>query len=237
MSLNNEQDINFSMELPIRLNINSKENSININGISVPLSVPFSLSIRQDLQNNNKVAAKGISLPFSLPFTLSTPSANSNGRKKITKKIPTSEQAWVFQGIVFDEYIIAKMNKNVAMIEEVKSRILTDVTLVDRNHLKIKWYGNAVKAVQVFSKLDIDSQYETDGVAIPWEEGEVTIPIGDGSYNILLDTPDGSGISGVINISDTNYNKVKSDFKIALNEKTYYLNTDFKQTFNIKIDF
>lgn len=236
MSLSNNKNINFSMELPIKLNINSKEDSININGVCIPLSTPFSLSIRQEL-NDNKVRAKGFSLPFSLPFTLSPPAEGSVGRRKITKKVTTSEQAWVFQGIVFDEYIIAKMNKSVTMIEEVKSRILTDITLIDKNHVKIKWYGNPVDAVQVFTKLDIDSDYNTDGVVIPWEEGEVTIPIGDGSYNILLDTPNNSGISGVINISDTNFNKVKSDFKIVLNEKTYYLNTNFKQTFNINIDF
>ena len=193
---------------PVMLEYSSKEGAMICNGIRLPLSVPFSLSIQE---NNN--------------------------RNKINKKIPMTEQAWVFQGIIFDEYVIDKMNKNLTFIEEVKSRILTEVTLVDRNHLRIDWFGNELETVKIYKKLDIDEQYETDDKEIPWSEGGTTIALGDGSYNILIDTPNKSGISGVINISDTSYNKVKSDLQIALNEKTHYLNVDFKHTFNIKIDF
>lgn len=210
--MNNENKAIKSQQIPltspVTLQYSSKNNSISVNGITLPLSVPFSLSIQ-----------------------------NNHNRKKINKKIAMTEQAWVFQGIIFDEYVIDKMNKNLTFIEEVKSRILTEVTLVDRNHLQINWFGNELETVKVYKKLDIDDKYETDDVEIPWSEGGTTIALGDGSYNILIDTPNKSGISGVINISDTNYNKVKSDLKIALNEKTHYLTADFKQTFNIKIDF
>lgn len=209
--MNNEKKIKYQkipLKIPVMLQYSSEEGTISFNGISLPLSAPFSLSIQKD-----------------------------NNRKKINKKIPVTEQAWVFQGIIFDEYVIDKMNKNLTFIEEVKSRILTEVTLVDRNHLRIDWFGNELETVKIYKKLDIDEEYETDDKEIPWSEGGVTLALGDGSYNILIDTPNKSGISGVINISDTNYNKVKSDLQIALNEKTHYLNVDFKQTFNMKIDF
>lgn len=218
--------------------MNNEKDSKIVSGTSLPLSVPFSLSIKE----KNKSKSAGLSLPFSLPYSLSFSSENDqdvpdNNRTKINKKITMTEQAWVFQGIIFDEYVIDKMKKDLTFIEEVKSRILTEVSLVDRNHLRINWFGNELETVKVYKKLDIDEQYETDDVEIPWSEGGTTIALGDGSYNILIDTPNKSGISGVINIADTNYNKVKSDLQIALNEKTHYLNVDLKQTFKITIDF
>lgn len=227
------KDLGKPLELPITLEISSDNNSITLNGVSIPLSIPFSLSIGE---HSSISSSKGFSLPFSLPYSLGK-HETSNGRTRINKKIITTEQAWVFQGIVFDEYVIAKMNKNVTFVEEVKSRILTEVTLVDRNHLKINWFGNELETVKIYKKLDIDDKYETDDKEIPWRDKEVILTLGDGSYNIYIDTPNKSGISDIINILDTNYNKVKSDLKIALNEKTHYLNVDFKQTFNIKIDF
>ena len=222
-------------KLPITLEISSDDDSITINGMKKSRSVPFSLLIEK---RSSDSSSNGLSLPFSLPYSLDKQQGTEeNNRTKISKKILTTEQAWVFQGIVFDEYVISKMNKELTFIEEIKSRILTEVTLVDRNHLKINWFGNELETVKIYKKLDIDDEYETDGKEIPWSDKEVILTLGDGSYNILIDTPNKSGISGVINISDTNYNKVKSDLKIALNEKTHYLSVDFKQKFNIKIDF
>lgn len=207
-------------------------------GLVFPLEVPFSLSKKD---NNITITSSGFSFPLNLPFTLSSSNANEevgpNGRKKVTKKYNVTEKAWVFQGVVFDENVISLMKAQVLLLEEVKGRILVDLILVDKNHVKLKWYGSEVKTVQVFKKLDIDEKYEADGNPIPWEKGETTITVSDSSYNIILKGPSGSGESGIIDLSETNSDAVKHDLKIALNEKSYFLTADFKATHKLNINF
>ena len=93
------------------------------------------------------------------------------------------------------------MKTQVLLLEEVKGRILVDLILVDKNHIKLKWYGSEVETIQVFKKLDIDEKYEADGDPIPWEVGSTTIAVSDSSYNIILKGPYGSGESGIINLA------------------------------------
>ena len=218
-------------------------------GLSFPIGIPFSIS---KTDNSVTITSTGFKFPLSVPFTLSEKQEavkppvsfstgnieeGSNGRKKIIKKYNVTEKAWVFQGVVFEENVVSLMKTQVLLLEEVKGRILVDLILIDKNHIKLKWYGSEVETIQVFKKLDIDEKYETDGDPIPWEIGSTTIAVSDSSYNIILKGPYGSGESGVINLADTSADAIINDLKIALNEKTYFLTADFKETYVLNINF
>lgn len=228
--------LSLPLDIPFSFSKIDNELVISSEGFKFPLSLPFSLSEKKQSVTPSKTS--GLSLPLSLPFALSTAEEEIvNGRKKVTKRYNVTEKAWVFQGIVFDENVVSLMSSQVLLLEEVKGRILVDLMLVDKNHIKLKWYGSPVETVQVFKKLDIDDKYESDGDPIPWDVGETTITISDSSYNVVLKGPNGSGESGVIDILDTGADMVKHDLKIALNEKTYFLTVDFKQTYSLNINF
>lgn len=232
--------LTFPLNVPFSLHKNNDSITISSNGFKFPLSLPFTLSESKVIDTPSTNKKGGLSLPFCVPFSLSINEESeegSNGRRKITTRYNVSEKAWVFQGIVFDENVIAHMKSQVLLLEEVKGRILVDMVLVDKNHIKLKWYGSKVETVQVFKKLDIDEKYEADGDPVAWDVGETTITVSDSSYNIILKGPSGSGESGVINLSDTNSDVVKHDLKIALNEKTYFLTVDFKETHKLNINF
>lgn len=217
--------------------LSKKDNTITIEskGLKLPLSMPFTLSEKSNVSSTKKA---GLSFPMSLPFSLdSIEQVGSNERRTITKTYNVTEKAWVFQGIVFDENVISLMKSQVLLLEEVKGRILADLILIDKNHIKLKWYGSKVDTVQVFKKLDIDEKYEADGEPIPWEKGEVIVTVSDSSYNIILKGPNGSGESGVIDIAETSSDTVKHDLKIALNEKTHFLTANFKETHKLNINF
>lgn len=217
--------------------LSKKDNTITIesNGWKLPFSMPFSLS---EKDSNSYKQQAGLSFPTSLPFSLDySEEIGSNERRTITKKYNVTEKAWVFQGIVFDENVISLMKAQVLLLEEVKGRVLVDLILVDKNHIKLKWYGSKVDTIQIYKKLDIDEKYEADGEPIPWEVGETTIAVSDSSYNIILRGPNGSGESGIIDLAETNLDAVKHDLKIALNEKTHFLIVDFKETHKLNINF
>lgn len=232
----------LSFPIGIPFSISKTDNSVTITstGFKFPLSVPFTLSEKQEAVKPPVSFSPGISLPFSIPMSLSTGNIEeegSNGRKKIIKKYNVTEKAWVFQGVVFEENVVSLMKTQVLLLEEVKGRILVDLILVDKNHIKLKWYGSEVETIQVFKKLDIDEKYEADGDPIPWEVGSTTIAVSDSSYNIILKGPYGSGESGIINLADTSADAIINDLKIALNEKTYFLTADFKETYVLNINF
>lgn len=233
--------LSFPLNTPFSISKDNEDNNvISLAGFSFPLNLPITLDRKEEAINKPTNVEAGLCLPFSFPLTLSTEANDDiteNGRRKITKKYNVTEKAWVFQGIVFDENVISLMSSQVLLLEEVKGRILVDLMLVDKNHIKLKWYGSEVETIQVYKKLDIDDKYVADGDPISWEKGETIITVSDSSYNIILKGPSGSGESGVINLSDTNSDSVVNKLNIALNEKTYFLTADFKETYKININF
>ena len=134
----------LSFPIGIPFSISKTDNSVTITstGFKFPLSVPFTLSEKQEAVKPPVSFSPGISLPFSIPTSLSTGNIEegSNGRKKKKKKYNVTEKAWVFQGVVFEENVVSLMKTQVLLLEEVKGRILVDLILIDKNHIKLKWY-------------------------------------------------------------------------------------------------
>lgn len=238
----NQAGIRLPFVIPFSLTIN-EEGTIIVSeeaGLSLPFVIPFSLTtINKTSETTTRES--GFSIPFSLPFGCTTETTTSGGSTKqtITKysKYRITEEAWDFTGIIFDEYIVGQMKSQLLLIEEIKSRILVNVILLDRNNIRLEWYGGNVPAVNVFKKLSIDETYKLDNnEPVPWEEGGVNVAISDDSYDIILKSPNGEGESGSIALGETFYMQVKSLLGIALNRKIHYINIDMKSKFNIKVN-
>lgn len=236
--------------LPVTLPISFATNSSA--GVTLPATLPISFA------NNSST---GVTLPVTLPIRFGT---GQKVRKKIkiptkitceyvneqcfTKlplkevssltyaKIPVKEFSWDLKGLILEENIVATMHKPLTLIEEVRSRILVDVEMLDRNNLRIKWYGDAVPKVEVYKKAEIDEQF-TDKVAVlDWGVGECEINVDNNSYDIQLLGINGTGESSIINVAEPLYYAVKTDIDIAMNEKVYDVDVDLVATYRIDID-
>jgi hypothetical protein len=58
---------------------------------------------------------------------------------KVTSvRLPLKETVWIKNGFIISERIIEWKKKETIMIEIIKSRILVDVEMIDKNHLKFR---------------------------------------------------------------------------------------------------
>lgn len=229
--------------IPFNLSQNEETGEVTVTvvkGFTLPFTIPFSLNTVKT-ESSSGGGTPGFTMPFTIPFVLGNGEAgggtSSGGKIKKSNKVAVYEKAWYFTGIIFEENVVAKLNSSLVLQEDIKSRILLNVYLIDRNHIKLEWYGGEVNELQVYKKLQIDDKYEKDGDPIPWENGSTIINISDDAYDIVLKSPKGEGESGVINMGDTFYVQVQNALNIALNRKIYYINVDFKNKFEIKVDF
>lgn len=234
-------DVGLKLPIELPFSINKTENGnieVNIvNGFSLPVSIPFSLNTTEEV-TPGLTTVQGFSLPFSIPFSLSTiEETTSDGRIKKSNKVHVKEKAWKFKGLIFQETIVTKMTKSLVLKETTKSRILVNVYLIDRNNIRIEWYGGNVPELQVMRKLSVDDKYDVVGDPIPWDQGYTNVNISDDSYNIYLKSTGDEGESGIINIGDNFYTEIKNALTIALNRKLYYIKVNFESAFKIKVDF
>lgn len=243
-------EANGTVLLPVTLPISFATNSST--GVTLPATLPISFT---------SSSSTGVTLPVTLPVRFGT---GQKVRKKIkiptkitceyvneqcyTKlplkevssltyaKIPVKEYSWDFKGLILEENIVATMHKSLTIIEEVRSRILVDIEMLDRNNIQLKWYGDAVPKVEVYKKAEIDEVFTDKVATLDWEVGQCDINIDNNSYDIQLLGINGTGESSIINVAEPLYCAVKTDISIAMNEKVYDVDVDLVATYRIDID-
>lgn len=151
-------------------------------------------------------------------------------------KLLIVETAWDFKGLILEENIVAKMNRQITILEEVRARILTNTELVDKNHIKIKWYGDSVPQLDVMKKVFVDENYTKEGT-YNWDKGEAIILIDDNEYNVQLVGVNGTGESGVIDLGESSGIDVFSSVNIALNEKIYDVEVSYTSEYKIEVNY
>lgn len=223
----------MSVKLPVELPFNIEKSG----GVNIPLTLPF---VFGDVLDGK------ISLPITLPFkfgelndeikTLKIPTkeyVEEEGTK--TFKIPVIEQSWHFFGLIIDENVIEKMSHNLTIIEDVRSRILTNVKLINRNTVRVEWFGDSVPKVGVYKKMVVDDKFELIKVC-EWEDEYLDVSLDNSEYEILLQGLNGTGESGIVSVGETNYLDVKSNINVAINEKIYSFDIDFASEYKININ-
>ena len=239
--------IALPITLPIDLGVNDGV------GIRLPITLPMTLSA-QEVELMYKITLP-IKLPMffepmereyfhnKVPVSISVEYANIRNTFKVPMveetqalgvKVPLTEYVWDFYGLVIEEQVLGNFSKTLTLLEEVRSRILFDVELLERNKIRIKWYGEAVPGVQIYRKMEVDEEWTYVG-DYAWEDSEATIDLDNNEQLIKVIGINDSGESGETTIGESNYTRIDTVVEILLNRKVYMFNIDFtgKHTFNI----
>ena len=240
---------NSGVELPAVLPVLLSSSSQG--GVELPLTLPFVLS---------SGGKKTVQLPLTLPFTFESTGVQDRreiiinmkeqvrfmSTNKSTKfpvreqargksiKIPLSETALTFEGFVIQENVIDKMVSSLVLEEEVRNRILVDVSMTDRNNLVLKWYGEKVDELDIFIRPFVELEYQLYSTH-KWGEGEANVFIDDNAYYIQLVGKNGSGESFELEIDVSTPIQIKSDVTISLNEKIYDIDIDYTSAYRFEV--
>ena len=220
-------------------------------GIILPSSIPVALS---RINNEGLIikGSEGISLPFKLPVSIGNAGSKSVGGQstksplkisilEIAKQIdsisfPVTERAWDFKGIILEECIVDKMNSTFTIYEDIRSRILTDIYLIDRNHLGVKWYGQKVDKVMILRKSSLDDNYDIIDT-VSWDIGEYVVEVSEDPTHIKLEGVGSTGESSVIMIEDGFTTEIKTNFNVAINTKVHYLESNSDSVYKLKVNY
>jgi hypothetical protein len=154
----------------------------------------------------------------------------------ISVKLPLHETIWLLNGFILKENIIQIHTKEIVLLENIKSFITTQVELVDKNHIKLKWFGDSVPKVQVFRRL-IDEEYGTKPyVELPWSPNEYIMPIDANSYVIKVVGIQNTGSGQEYQIGNNQDYDVDMSLQLPINEKHYYFDIDFTSVYRIEVN-
>ena len=238
------------VELPTLLPI--ALGSLNNGGVELPVTLPFTFG-------SSKAT---VELPLALPFTFEQQGEVEVERKEIllnvkeecryvvtnnsmkvpvkeqaygkSVKIPITETALTFEGFVMEENVVTTMQSNLPLIDEVRNRILVDVSMLDRNTLMLEWYGEKVEKFDIYIRAIVDDEYQYYSTHT-WDEKTATISIDDNAYYIQLVGHDGSGESFVVEVDVNTPLAIKSDVTISLNEKIYDIDVDYTSAYRFEV--
>lgn len=218
-------------------------------GIVLPISLPSSISYLKEY--DIKIVYNGIKLPACLPTSIG---GISSGKKNINTTspliisikemaeqvnyltIPISEVAWDFKGLILEETIVDNMSTSFMLYEDIRARILTNIEMIDKNHILISWYGQQVAQVMIFIKSQLDNEYKLIR-AVPWSQGNSIVEVPEDAINIKLEGLNSTGESSVVILEDGFNTEVKTNIDIALNLKVFYLETDRESVYRLKINY
>jgi hypothetical protein len=152
-------------------------------------------------------------------------------------KFPIREKALVLSGFVFRENIISWQKKETTLIESIKSRILLNATLLDKNHIKLMWHGEKVPKVMLYDVLDGDEFPNTPSATFNWSPQETVWQIDANGHDIKVKGTGDTGESNVISIGENREYEVECTVDLPINEKNFFIPIDFTSEFRIEVNF
>ena len=143
----------MGVTLPISLPITMSSEGASISrGVTLPVTLPLTFPIGS--ANVGYLVQLPVTLPMSftpmqytrlvikVPTSITVEFANIQNSMKIPLKeqasplgikVPLKEYAMDFNGLIIEENVVAKMHKDITILEDIRSRIMFDVELVNRN--------------------------------------------------------------------------------------------------------
>lgn len=240
--------------LPITLPFIMSSTGIGKKGVTLPVTLPFAFT-------GEVVKPTRVKIPLTLPMSF-----NTSERTKLTVHVPTTfevefanlyqelkvplketvdtkvvkvplkEFAIDFKGVIIEENVVAKMRKDITVLEDIRSRILFDAEMVNRNLLKVSWYGEEVPSVEVRHKMEVDEGWTSVGV-FAWAEKSATFALDNNEHHIMLIGGNNTGESGKCIVGEANYIRVDPTVGVLINEKIYNVNIDFISEIRVEINY
>jgi len=151
-------------------------------------------------------------------------------------KFPIRETAFILQGFIIEERVIDWQIASFNILESIKSRIFFDTELIDKNHIKITWYGEPVPKILIYRKAEGEEDYGSPFVTLPWTPQEYEMLIDGSGYDIKLMGIQDTGESSQISLGENQDNNLKVDVKLPVNEKYYYIDCECTSEYRIEVN-
>ena len=244
----------MGVTLPLRIPFVMSSSGTGKNGVTLPVTLPVTFSA--EMGEENRVA-----LPITLPMTFNTSKitrivicvpttitaefANLHQELKVPLtekarakgiKVPLKEFTMDFKGLIVEETIVDKMRKDITLLEDIRSRILFDVELIDRNHVKVSWYGEAVPTVEVRHKMEVDENWTSVGV-YNWNDESAEFALDNNEHQIMLIGGNSTGESGTGVVGETLYIRIDPTIGVLVNEKVYNVNINFTSEYHVTVNY
>lgn len=150
-------------------------------------------------------------------------------------KLPLKETVWLLNGFIVEENIIDWKEQHFLLSENIMSRIIIDGEMVDKNHIKFKWYGEEVPKVEVYRRVLGDSYGEPEAT-LKWDDGEYIMYFDSNAYEIKLMGTNETGESDKIVIGQPQEYDVNVYFELPVNEKYYYVEVEFTSVYKVEVN-
>lgn len=242
--------VTLPIELPITLTggVSSRE-------VTLPITLPLTFPLGRE--NEGYLVKLPVTLPMSftpmehvrwvikVPESVTVEFANIHNELKIPLKeearplgikVPLKEFTMDFKGLIIEENVVATMHKDITILEDIRSRIMFDVELVNRNLVRISWYGEEVPNVEVCHKMEVDEEWTSVGT-YGWKDYPVEFTIDNNERQIKLFGGGNTGESGICTIGETMYIHIIPEVGVLVNEKIYNVGIDFKRTFRTNVNY
>lgn len=242
--------VTLPIELPITL-----AGGVSSKGVTLPITLPLTFPLGRE--NEGYLVKLPVTLPMSftpmehvrwvikVPESVTVEFANIHNELKIPLKeearplgikVPLKEFTMDFKGLIIEENVVATMHKDITILEDIRSRIMFDVELVNRNLVRISWYGEEVPNIIVCHKMEVDEEWTTVGT-YGWKDYPVEFTIDNNERQIKLFGGNSTGESGICTIGETMYIHIIPEVGVLVNEKIYNVGIDFKRTFRTNVNY
>ena len=242
--------VTLPIELPITL-----AGGVSSKGVTLPITLPLTFPLGRE--NEGYLVKLPVTLPMSftpmehvrwvikVPESVTVEFANIHNELKIPLKeearplgikVPLKEFTMDFKGLIIEENVVATMHKDITILEDIRSRIMFDVELVNRNLVRISWYGEEVPTIEVCHKMEVDEEWTRVGT-YGWKDYPVEFTIDNNERQIKLFGGGSTGESGICTIGETMYIHIIPEVGVLVNEKIYNVGIDFKRTFRTNVNY
>lgn len=242
--------VTLPIELPITL-----AGGVSSKGVTLPITLPLTFPLGRE--NEGYLVKLPVTLPMSftpmehvrwvikVPESVTVEFANIHNELKIPLKeearplgikVPLKEFTMDFKGLIIEENVVATMHKDITILEDIRSRIMFDVELVNRNLVRISWYGEEVPTIEVCHKMEVDEEWTSVGT-YGWKDYPVEFTIDNNERQIKLFGGGNTGESGICTIGETMYIHIIPEVGVLVNEKIYNVGIDFKRTFRTDVNY
>lgn len=156
---------------------------------------------------------------------------------KVTSvKLPLKETVWIINGFIISERIIEWKKIETILIETIKSRILVDVELIDKNHIKLTWYGDAVPKIQIYKKRTEEEWGTTPIAELKWSLGTYIAEIDTNSYDFKIIGIEDTGEADTVSIGSHQEYDIDVKFELPINEKKMYFDIEIKTEYRFEVN-
>jgi hypothetical protein len=150
-------------------------------------------------------------------------------------KLPLKETVWVLNGFTVSENIVDWKESKFLVTENVKSRIIIEAEMIDKNHIKFKWYGDVVPKVLIYKRVIGDDWGEPEEI-LDWNDDEYIMDFDSASYEIRILGSNDTGESDRIVFGQHQEYDVDFSFELPINEKYYYFDVNVTSVYRIEVN-